>query len=169
MRHWLIESINKKLDLIHSSSLIFLEVVDVYCTHTAQGSTLLWAQVASSLFSSFSLLSIGVGSSVFQGWAGGPWETVCPFNTSDLSSGNGTFSSLCCYISHPFSLSSFKIKSELKPQIPISSLELHTDLSFLSSLFQQHITSNDDDCFYIALFSALEQTHCARMWCYMSK
>ena len=22
---------------------------------------------------------------------------------------------------------------------------------------------DDDDCFYIALFSALEQTHCARM------
>ena len=27
---------------------------------------------------------------------------------------------------------------------------------------------DDDDCFYIALFSALEQTHCARMWFYMS-
>ena len=28
----------------------------------------------------------------------------------------------------------------------------------------------DDHCFYIALFSALKQTHCARMWCsvYMS-
>ena len=26
---------------------------------------------------------------------------------------------------------------------------------------------DDDDCFYIALFSALEQTHCARMWFYM--
>ena len=25
------------------------------------------------------------------------------------------------------------------------------------------------DRFYIALFSALEQTHCARMWFYMSK
>ena len=27
---------------------------------------------------------------------------------------------------------------------------------------------DDDDRFYIALFSALEQTHCARMWFYMS-
>ena len=25
-----------------------------------------------------------------------------------------------------------------------------------------------DDCFYIVLFSALEQTHCTRMWFYMS-
>ena len=25
------------------------------------------------------------------------------------------------------------------------------------------------DSFYIALFSALEQTHCARMWFYMSE
>ena len=30
------------------------------------------------------------------------------------------------------------------------------------------ICNDDDDCFYIALFSALEQTHCARMWFYMS-
>ena len=27
---------------------------------------------------------------------------------------------------------------------------------------------DDDDCFYIALFSALKQTHCARMWFYVS-
>ena len=27
---------------------------------------------------------------------------------------------------------------------------------------------DDDDCFYIALFFALKQTHCARMWFYMS-
>ena len=27
---------------------------------------------------------------------------------------------------------------------------------------------DDDDCFYIALFSTLEQTHCACMWSYMS-
>ena len=26
----------------------------------------------------------------------------------------------------------------------------------------------DDDCFYIVLFSSLEQTHCAHMWFYMS-
>ena len=26
---------------------------------------------------------------------------------------------------------------------------------------------DDDDRFYIALFSTLEQTHCARMWLYM--
>ena len=26
---------------------------------------------------------------------------------------------------------------------------------------------DDDDCFYVALFSALKQTHCARMWFYM--
>ena len=25
-----------------------------------------------------------------------------------------------------------------------------------------------DDCFYVALFSALKQTHCARMWFYTS-
>ena len=31
-----------------------------------------------------------------------------------------------------------------------------------------HLNGDDDDCFYIALFSALEQTHCARMWFYMS-
>ena len=30
------------------------------------------------------------------------------------------------------------------------------------------ITFDDDYCFYTALFSALEQTHCARMWFYMS-
>ena len=27
--------------------------------------------------------------------------------------------------------------------------------------------THHDDCFYIALFSALEQTHCARMWFYV--
>ena len=31
-----------------------------------------------------------------------------------------------------------------------------------------HNCTHDDDCFYIALFSALKQTHCARMWFYMS-
>ena len=30
-------------------------------------------------------------------------------------------------------------------------------------------SGSDDDCFYIALFSALEQTHCARMRFYTSK
>ena len=29
--------------------------------------------------------------------------------------------------------------------------------------------ADDDDHFYIVLFSALEQTHCARMWFYMSE
>ena len=28
---------------------------------------------------------------------------------------------------------------------------------------------DDDDHFYIALFSTLKQTHCARMWFYMSE
>ena len=27
---------------------------------------------------------------------------------------------------------------------------------------------DDDDCFYIALSSVLKQTHCTRMWFYMS-
>ena len=30
-------------------------------------------------------------------------------------------------------------------------------------LKNRQINQNDDDCFHIALFSALEQTHCARM------
>ena len=38
---------------------------------------------------------------------------------------------------------------------------------WLIETFKQ-FEANDDDRFYIALFSALEQTHCARMWFYMS-
>ena len=35
--------------------------------------------------------------------------------------------------------------------------------SLMNSLFTGSMFDDDDDCFYIVLFSALEQTHCARM------
>ena len=38
-----------------------------------------------------------------------------------------------------------------------------------SDLLQAFIIIIIIDRFYIALFSALEQTHCARMWFYMSE
>ena len=75
----------------------------------------------------------------------------------------------CRYIRHPSSPSSFKLLSQnWNPKSPCLLLSCILICHFLSSLFHQHITSNDDDCFYIVLFSALEQTHCARMWFYMS-
>ena len=45
-------------------------------------------------------------------------------------------------------------------------------VALLASCEQAHLWSTRvvvADCFYIALFSALDQTHCARMWFYVSE
>ena len=44
-----------------------------------------------------------------------------------------------------------------------------TSQVFTDSTQNRHIIVIIIDRFYIALFSALEQTHCARMWFYMSE
>ena len=57
----------------------------------------------------------------------------------------------------------------LRPRKPWGSLERTAQDGHLDSHTAPELckVEYDDDCFYIALFSALEQTHCARMWFYM--
>ena len=44
---------------------------------------------------------------------------------------------------------------------PVQPVQTHSALQCIPQIL-------DDDRFYIVLFSALKQTHCAHMWCYMS-
>ena len=39
----------------------------------------------------------------------------------------------------------------------------HSNVSNANAVCALYHDDDDDDCFYMALFSALEQTHCARM------
>ena len=58
-------------------------------------------------------------------------------------------------------------------------IRLQTELTLASHLIFHGINPKDDfigelfllliDRFYIALFSAVEQSHCARMWFYMNE
>ena len=47
-----------------------------------------------------------------------------------------------------------------------SETETHRERTLIGTSAKRdsmRMNEDDDDCFYIALFSALEQTHCARM------
>ena len=62
-------------------------------------------------------------------------------------------------------------KNEQQTKTPVNHLQ-HHEITWRSHFVDDADDDDDDDDdndrFYIALFSALEQTHCARMWFYMN-
>ena len=54
-----------------------------------------------------------------------------------------------------------RFNNSLRPRKPEGSLGRTAQDGHLDSHTAPELCDDDDDCFYIALFSALEQTHCA--------
>ena len=50
----------------------------------------------------------------------------------------------------------------------LGTMAVHLWGSHPQTWLQNKKGDDDDDCFYVALFSTLEQTHCAHMWFYMN-